>query len=114
MAADQQLITRSVRDYFEGWYGADLAWIGQALHPDPVTRSPAEDGVVIRTRDVLRQARAAGQGPLAADRRVKTAIADVCRDVASAVVGSAACCGYVQLIRTVDEREIADALWLPK
>ena len=43
MATDQELITRTVHDYFGGCYDADSARMDQALHPDLVKRSPAED-----------------------------------------------------------------------
>jgi hypothetical protein len=32
MATDEELITRTVHDCFEGWYDADVAWMGRALH----------------------------------------------------------------------------------
>ena len=114
MVTDQELISRTVHDYFEGWYDADVAPMGRALHPDLVKRSPAEDGGATLTRDVLLQACAEGEGIRAADRWVKIDIADVCGDIASAVVRSAPYREYVHLIRTGDGWKIADALWLPQ
>ena len=42
MATDHELITRTVQDYFESWYDADVARMDRALYPDLVKRSPAE------------------------------------------------------------------------
>ena len=33
MARDDELITRTVQDYFEGWHDADAARMDRALHP---------------------------------------------------------------------------------
>ncbi len=114
MATDQELITQTVQDYFGGWYEADVARMGRALHPDLVKRSPAEDGGAILTKELLLQACAGGEGTRAADRWVKIDIADVCGDIASAVVRPAPCREYLHLIRTGDGRKIANALWLPQ
>ena len=114
MATDQELITQTVHDYFEGWYDADVARMDRALHPDLVKRSPAEDDGAILTKDVLLQACAEGEGTRAADRWVKIDIADVCGDIASAVVRSAPYREYLHLIRTGDGWKIANALWLPQ
>ena len=114
MATDQELISQTVHDYFGRWYDADVARMDRALHLDLVKRSPAEDGGAILTQDVLLQACAEGEGTRAADRRVAVDIADVCGDIASAVVRSAPHREYVHLIRTAAGWKIADALWLPQ
>jgi hypothetical protein len=112
MAADQELITQTVQDYFEGWYDADVARMDRALHPDLVKRSPAEDDGAILTKELLLQACAEGEGIRGADRWVKIDISDVCGNIASAVVRSAPYREYLHLVRTVDGWQIADALWL--
>ena len=114
MATDQDLITEAVDDYFAGWYDADAARMGRAAHPDLVERSLAEDDGAILTTEVMLQACAGGEGTRAADRSVKTGIADACGDIASAVVRSAPYREYLYLIRTGGGRKIADALWLPQ
>jgi hypothetical protein len=92
MATDQELITQTVHDYFEGWYDADVARMDRALHAALVKRSPAEDDGAI----------------------LKIDIADVCGDIASAVVRSAPYREYLHLIRTGNGWKIANALWLPQ
>jgi hypothetical protein len=114
MATDQELISQTVRDYFEGWYDADVARMDRALHSDLVKRSPAEDGGAILTKDVMLQACAEGEGTRAAERWLKIDIADICGDIASAVVRSAPYREYLHLIRTGGGWKIADALWLPQ
>ena len=113
MATDAELITATVRDYFEGWYDADVARMDRALHPDLVKRSTAEDGVIL-SKDAMLQACARGQGTRAAGRWLTIDIADVCGDIASAVVRSAPYREYLHLIRTGDRWKIAKALWLPQ
>jgi Putative lumazine-binding len=114
MATDQQLITLAVRDYFEGWYDADVARMDRALHADLVKRSPAEDHADVLTKDDMLQACAEGNGKRTADRWVEVDVADVCGDIAAAVVRSAPYREYVHLIRTGDGWRIVNALWLPQ
>ncbi len=121
MATDQELITRTGHDYFGGWYDADAARMDQALHPDLVKHSPAEDDGAILTKDgailtkeAMLQACAEGEGTRIQDRWVEIDIADVCGNIASAVVRSASYREYLHLIRTGDGWKIADALWLPQ
>ena len=112
MATDQELITQTVGDYFGGWYDADVAPMDRALHPGLARRSPA-DGAIL-TKELMLQACAEGEGTRAADRWVKTGIADVCGDIASAVVRSAPYREYLHLSRTGGGWKIANALWLPR
>jgi Putative lumazine-binding len=114
MATDQELISQTVRDYFEGWYDADVARIDRALHRDLVKRSPADNDGAILTKDVMLQDCAQGEGTRTADRWLKIDIADICEDIASAVVRSAPYREYLHLIRTGDGWQIANALWLPR
>ncbi len=114
MATDQELITQTVHDYFEGWYDADAARMDRALHPDLIKRSPAEDDGAILTKELMSQACAEGEGTRTAERWVKIDIADVCGDIASAVVRPAPYREYLHLIRTGGGWKIADALWLPQ
>jgi hypothetical protein len=44
VATDNELITRTVQDYFEGGHNADLVRTDRALRPHLAGRSPAEDG----------------------------------------------------------------------
>ena len=103
-----------VRDYFGGWYDAGVARMDRARYPDLVKRSPAKADGAILTKELMLQACAEGAGTRAADRWVKIDIADVCGDIASAVVRSAPYREYLHLIRTGDGWQIADTLWLPQ
>ena len=114
MATDQELITQTVHDYFEGWYDADVARMDRALRAALVKRSSAEDDGAILTKDFMLQACADGDGTRATDRWLKIDIADVCGDIASAVVRSAPYREYLHLIRTGNGWTIANALWLPQ
>jgi hypothetical protein len=113
MATDQELISLAVRDYFEGWFDADVARMDGALHPDLVKRSPAEDGGAILTKDVMLHACAEGDGTRAIDRWLEIDIADVFGDIASAVVRSSPYREYLHLVRTGGRWKIMNALWLP-
>ncbi len=56
----------------------------------------------------------ADAGRITADRLVKIDIADVCGDIASAVIHSAPCREDLGLIRTGDGWKRADTPWLPQ
>jgi|ERR1700733_11012009 Putative lumazine-binding len=114
MATDQELITQTFQDYFESWSDADVARTDRALHPDLVTRSPAEDGGAILAKELMLPACAESEGARTADRWMKIDIADVCGGIASAVGRSVPYREYLRLIRTGDGWKIADALWLPR
>jgi putative lumazine-binding protein len=115
MATDQELITQTVHDYFEGWYDANVARMDRALHPGLVKRSPTRDLAAILTKDQMLHLTAEGEGRnVAADRRLEIDIADVCDDIASVVVRSAPYREYLHLVRTGDGWKIANGLWLPR
>lgn len=85
---DQELIIRTVYDYFECWYGRDDTRMDRALRPDQ--RSPAEDDGEILAKDLMLQATAEGNGTkVAAGWRLNVRIGDVCDDIASVTVRSA-------------------------
>jgi hypothetical protein len=113
MAPDQELISLAARDYFEGWYDADIARMDRALHADLVKRSPADDDGAILTKDMMLQACAEGEGTMAVDRWLEIDIADVFCDIASVVVRSAPYREYLHLVRTTEGWKIVNALWLP-
>ena len=112
MAADEELLTRAVHDRFGGWYDADVAWMGRALRPGLVKRSPAGDGGAILTKGAMLRACAEGEGtrdarPLADDRH-----RGCCGDIASAVSRPAPYRGHLHLIRTGGGWKIENTLWL--
>jgi putative lumazine-binding protein len=112
VARDDELITRTVQDYLEGWYDADAARMDRALHPGPVKRSAAGHAGAILTKEIMRRACAEGEGTGAADVPLTIGVADGCGDIAGAVVRPAPCGDYLHLIRTSDGWKIANALWL--
>ena len=106
-------IAATVRDYFEGWFEADVARMDSALHPDLVKRrAGAELGVTTKERmlELTRQGEGKEDG---ADRTLDIRVEDVYDDIASVTVSSAVYHEYVQLVRTSDGWRIANALWRP-
>jgi hypothetical protein len=104
------LIEQTVRDYFEGWYDADVARMDRALHPDLVKRSIVHDRIT--TKERMLELTAAGEGRKdGVDRSLTIRIEDVREDIASVTVESAVYHEYVHLMRTDDGWRIANALW---
>src|SRR5690348_13036592 len=97
---DDELITRAVRDYFEGWYDADVERMDRALHPELVKRSRSEPlGITTKQRMLELTAQGAGRED-GEDRTLDIAIDAVCDDIASVTVRSAVYDEYVHLVRT--------------
>jgi hypothetical protein len=114
---EQELITRTVRDYFEGWFDGDAARMAHAVHRDLVKRSPGEDNAAslgITTAERMVELTELGEGKAAAaDRRIDIEIEDVYDDIASVTVHTAVYHEYLQLVRTPEGWKIANALWRP-
>jgi Putative lumazine-binding len=104
------LIEQTVRDYFEGWYDADVARMDRALHPDLVKRSVVSDRIT--TKERMLELTAAGEGRQdGVDRSLSIRIEDVREDIASVTIESAVYHEYVHLMKTGDGWRIANALW---
>ncbi len=104
------LIEQTVRDYFEGWYDADVERVDRALHPDLVKRWVSGGGVTTKQR--LLELTAAGEGRFdGVDRSLDIRVDDVWEDIASATVVSAVYHEYVQLMKTPDGWRILNTLW---
>jgi hypothetical protein len=104
------LIEQTVRDYFEGWYDADVARMDRALHPDLVKRSVVSDRIT--TKERMLELTAAGEGRQdGVDRSLSIRIEDVREDIASVTIESAVYHEYVHLMKTPDGWRIANALW---
>ncbi len=104
------LIEQTVRDYFEGWYDADVAQMDRALHPDLVKRSVVS--ARITTKERMLELTAAGEGRKdGVDRSLSIRIEDVREDIASVTIESAVYHEYVHLMKTPDGWRIANALW---
>jgi hypothetical protein len=114
---EQELITRAVLDYMEGWFDGDAARMERAVHWDLVKRRPGEDqaaslGVTTAERMVELTMRGEGKA-VAADRRIDVEIVDVYEDVASVTVRTTPYHEYLHLVRTHDGWKIANVLWRP-
>jgi hypothetical protein len=108
---EQELITQTVLDYFEGWFDGDVARMDRALHPDLVKRSPgATLGITTKQRMLELTAQGAGVED-GADRRLDVEVEDVREDIASVTVRSAVYHEYLHLVRAQDGWKIANALW---
>jgi ketosteroid isomerase-like protein len=109
---DEDLITETVLDYFEGWFEGDAARMERALHPDLVKRDAGE--LELTTKQDMVDATAAGVGKTrAAGRRIAidVEVADVRGDAATAVARTAIYHEYLHLVRTAGGWRIANALW---
>lgn len=114
---EQELITRTVLDYFEGWFDGDVARMERAVHRDLVKRWPGDDQAAslgITTAQRMVELTEQGEGKAdAADRHIDIQIEDVYDDIASVTVHTATYHEYLQLVRTREGWKIANALWRP-
>ena len=110
---ENEAITATVRDYFEGWFDGDQERMDRALHPNLVKRRAGEE-LGVTTKERMLELTRAGEGkPDGADRTLDIEVEDVHGDIASATVRSAVYHEYVHLVRTQDGWKIANALWEP-
>ena len=108
---DQELITQTVLDYFEGWFEGDSARMDRALHPDLVKRRAGEE-LARTTKAQMVEWTEAGEGTsIPAGDRIEVEVLDVYEDVASVVVRTAPYYEYLHLVRTAGGWTIANALW---
>ena len=115
-ATEQELITQTARDYFEGWFDGDVERMDRVLHPDLVKRSRGTDDegstLGITTKQRMLEFTADGEGAKdGLDRRLDIKIEDVYDGIASVTVRSAVYHEYIHLVRTPDGWKIANALW---
>jgi ketosteroid isomerase-like protein len=112
---ERELITETVRDYFEGWYDGDVARMDRVLHADLVKRGAGQDGpdrLRITTKERMLELTALGEGkPDGADRSLDIEVEDATDETASVTVRSAVYHEYVHLVRTPDGWKVANALW---
>jgi ketosteroid isomerase-like protein len=110
MTADEE-ITAVVRDYFEGWFDADVARMDRALHPDLVKRRAGESlGITTKESMVKQTGEGVGRED-GKDRTLEIDVLDVHEDIATVVVRSAVYHEYVHLVHTADGWKVANALW---
>jgi len=113
MTVDEQ-ITAAVRDYFEGWFDADVARMDRALHPDLVKRRAGESLGITTKESMVKQTREGVGQKDGKDRTLEIDVLDVYEDIATVVVRSAVYHEYVHLVRTADGWKVANALWQPR
>ena len=107
---NEEAITTTVRDYFEGWFDADPARMERALHHNLVKRSLKVDRIL--TRDAMVEMTRNGDGREdGKDRSLDIQVGDVYGDIATATVHTAVYHEYVQLVRTDDGWKIVTTLW---
>jgi ketosteroid isomerase-like protein len=108
---EQEAITETVLDYFEGWFDGDTARMERALHRDLVKRQAADDlGMTTKQRMVELTGQHAGKED-ARDGRINVTVEDVYKDIASVTVRSATYHEYLHLVRTGEGWKIANALF---
>ncbi len=112
---DEDAVTATALDYFEGWYDADLPRMEHALHPQLVKRSPAQvDGAnpsVTTKERMLDLVRGGGGAEDKTDHPIEVTVVDVHHDIAAAVVRSAQYREYLHLVRTAEGWRIVNAFW---
>ena len=112
-----ELIAKTVLDYYEGWYDADVGRMDRAVHADLVKRSSArEHGAVLSfiTKKQMLELTGQGEGKKdAGDRRLDIDIEDVSESIASVTVRTPVYYEYLHLVLTPDGWRIANALWRP-
>ena len=106
-------VEATVRDYFEGWYDADVERMQRALHPELAKRTQTAEGAVrTTTRQRMIELTQSGEGRRdGADRSLDIAVVDVHDEIATAVVRSSVYREYLHLVRTDDGWRIVNALW---
>jgi hypothetical protein len=108
---EQEAITETVLDYFEGWFEGDTARMERALHHGLVKRQAAEElGVTTKERMVELTGQHAGKDE-AGDGRINVTVEDVYKDIASVTVRSVTYHEYLHLVRTSEGWKIANALF---
>jgi len=114
-STDAELITKAVRDYFEGGFDADVEGMDRALHSDLVRRrAPVEPGASLRitTKQNMLDYTAAGEGrPDAKDRHLDIRIVEVAPEMAIVTVRSTTYHEFLQLVPTASGWKIVTSLW---
>jgi hypothetical protein len=113
--SDEAAVIAAAREYFEGWYDADLARVDRVLHPALVKRSAMQVGsepATITTKErFLELVRGGGGVEDRTDDPVEVTVADIHHDIAAAVVRSAQYREYLHLLRTPVGWQIVNAYW---
>lgn len=106
---EQQAVTATVLDYFEGWFNGDVERMDRALHPALAKRSFELKRTV--TKEQMVAWTAEGEAKSEDPGNIEVEVVDVYGTIASAVVRSAVYREYVHLVRTDEGWKIVNALW---
>ena len=111
-------VTRTVEDYFLGWYDADPERMRRALHPDLAKRSHIAQGerppilrAVTAHLTIGWTAEGEGRQTNPEKRRLRIVVDEIHDTIATARVDSAMYREYVHLARTPDGWRIVNTLW---
>jgi len=111
-------VTRTVEDYYFGWYDADPDRMQRALHPDLAKRSSVSlDGEPPRIRQVTstqmigwtREGEGRTTDP--AERRLEIIVDEIHDTIATVRVHAVPYIEYLHLARTGEGWRIVNALW---
>jgi hypothetical protein len=111
--AQQAAIERTVRDYFEGWFGGDPVRMERALHPELVKRSLEKGTLRTISAEEMIEATARGEGKNESpgDLPIEVEVEDVLGELANVTVRSAVYTEYLHLARTSGGWKIVNDLW---
>jgi hypothetical protein len=111
-------VTRTVEDYFLGWYDADPERMARALHPDLAKRSHIADadeapaiGAVTAPQMIGWTGEGRGRRTDAAERSLEIVVDEVHDTIATVRVHAAPYIEYLHLARTPDGWRIVNTLW---
>jgi hypothetical protein len=111
-------VTRTVEDYYSGWYDADPDRMRRAIHPDLAKRShitleggPPTIRAVTSTQMIGWTAEGEGRTTDPEERRIEILVDEVHDTIASVRVRAALYIEYLHLARTTDGWRIVNALW---
>jgi hypothetical protein len=108
---EQELITRTVLDYFQGWFEGDVRRMERALHPQLAKHAlKADDSLDVTTAAWMIDATAEGRGKRDGVE-IDVEVVEIYGDIATAIVRSTVYREYLHLVRTTDGWKIANALW---
>ena len=117
-SSDIAAVTRTIEDYFLGWYDGDAERMRGALHPDLAKRSfieqngkPAMLRAVTATQMVTWTGEGEGRTNDDDGRRLTITVDEIHGTIASARVDSALYREYVHLVRTPAGWRIVNTLW---
>ena len=110
-ATERELITRTVLDYFEGWFEADVPRMERALHPQLAKHAlEVDDSLRVISAPWMIDATAEGRGKRDGVE-IDVDVVEIYGDIATAIVRSTVYREYLHLVRTTDGWKIANALW---